>query len=107
MDGFVMAHSGRPVPGESDLVIRNEGVGIIMSPSVAAAWRKSGENRRAISSTIVCATMKLQESRSRFVSVISVYAPTYNSSQEQKDIFYDDLQWTIDLVPEDQLLLIL
>ena len=38
VDGFVMVHSGRPVPGESDLVIRNEGVGIIMSPSVAAAW---------------------------------------------------------------------
>ena len=69
------------MPGESDLVIRNERVGIIMSPSVAAAaWRKSGENWRAISSRIVCATMKLQESRSRkkmFVSVISVYAPTY------------------------------
>ena len=39
-----MVHSGQPVPGESDPVIRNEGVGIIMSPYVAAAWRKSGEN---------------------------------------------------------------
>ena len=47
------------MPGESDLIIRNEGVGIIMSPNVAAAWRKSGENWRAISSRIVCATMRL------------------------------------------------
>ena len=36
VDGFVMVHSCRPVPGESDLVIRNEEVGIIMSPNVAA-----------------------------------------------------------------------
>ena len=36
-----------------------------MSPNVAATWRKSGENWRAISSRIVCATVKLQESRSR------------------------------------------
>ena len=28
--------------GEIDLVIRNERVGIIMSPNVAAAWRNSG-----------------------------------------------------------------
>ena len=90
VDGFLMVHSGRPVPGDSDLVIRNEGVGIIMSPNVAAAWRKSGENWKAISSRIVCATVKLQESQSRkklSVSVISVYTTTYNSSQEQKDIF--------------------
>ena len=33
VDGFVMVPSGWPVPGESNLVIRNEGVGIIMSPS--------------------------------------------------------------------------
>ena len=75
-----MFYSGRPVPGESDLVIRNEGVRIIMRPNVAAAWRKSGENWKA---RIVCATMKLQESRSRkkmFVSVISVYAPTNDLS---------------------------
>ena len=82
VDGFVMVHSGRPVPGDSDLAIRNEGVGIIMSPNAAAAWRKSGENWRAVSSRIVYVTVKLQDSRSRkklSVSVTSVYAPTYNS----------------------------
>ena len=93
VDGFVMVHSGQPLPGDSDLAIRNEGVGIIMSPNVAAAWRKSGDNWRAVGSRIVYVMVKLQDSRSRKkLSVISVYAPTYNSSQEQKDIFYDDLQ---------------
>ena len=39
--------------------------------------------------------------------VISVYAPTYNSPQEQKDKFYYDLQQAVDSVPDDHLLLVL
>ena len=39
------------------------------------------------------------------MSVISVYAPTYNSPQEEKDKFYDDLQQVVVPVPEDHLLL--
>ena len=50
--------------------------------------------------------MKLRQ-REVFVSVISVYAPTYNSPQEQKDEFYYDLQQAADSVPEDHLLLVL
>ena len=41
------------------------------------------------------------------MSVISVYAPTYNSPQEQKDKFYYDLQQAADSVPDDHLLLVL
>ena len=44
VDEFVIVHSGRPVSGECDLVNKNEGVGIIVSPMVAAAWRNFGEN---------------------------------------------------------------
>lgn len=41
------------------------------------------------------------------MSMISVYAPTYNSPQEQKDKFYYDLQQGVDSVPENYLLLVL
>ena len=41
------------------------------------------------------------------MSVISVYAPTDISPQEQKDKFYYDLQQGADSVPEDHLLLVL
>ena len=44
VDGFIMVHLGQPVPKDKDLVVRNEVVGNIMSPNVAAAWRNSGEN---------------------------------------------------------------
>ena len=37
VDGFVMIHSGRPVPNGNDPALRNEGVGIVMSSAVAMA----------------------------------------------------------------------
>jgi len=39
--------------------------------------------------------------------VVSVYAPTYHSSQEQKDVFYDELCSTIQSVCEGDLLIVL
>ena len=38
-----MVHSGQPVPGENDLAIKNEEIRIIVSPSLAAAWKNSKE----------------------------------------------------------------
>jgi len=32
IDGFVMIHSGRPLPTGEDPVLWNEGVGIVMNP---------------------------------------------------------------------------
>ena len=55
VDGFVMVHSGKPLPSGDDLVLRNKGVGILMNPVVAAAWRDSGECWKAVSSRIVYA----------------------------------------------------
>jgi len=42
-----------------------------------------------------------------YLSVVSVYAPTYHSPQKQKDMFYDDLCCTINSVCEDDLLIVL
>ena len=46
-------------------------------------------------------------SKDTYLSVVSVYAPTYNSPQEQKDVFYDDLCCTINSVSEDDILIVL
>ena len=98
VDGFVMVHSGRPLPTGDDPALRNDGAaGIVMSSAVAMAWRNSGECWRAVSFRIVYARLKLEHhggrrmSRDTYLSVVSVYAPTYNSPQVQKDVFYDDL----------------
>ena len=113
VDGFVMVHSGRTLPTGDDPALRNEGVGIVMSSAVAMAWRNSGGCWRAVSSRIVCAQLKLEHhggkrmGRNTYLSVVSVYAPTYNSPQEHKDVFYDDLCCTINSVSEDDTLIVL
>ena len=52
VDDFVMIHSGKPL--RSGDVLRNEGVGIVMNPVVAAAWRDSGECRGKQKCLFVC-----------------------------------------------------
>ena len=43
VEGYTVLHSGRPVPVESPLR-RNEGVGIVLDPALAAAWRAAGKD---------------------------------------------------------------
>ena len=45
VDGFVMVHSGMPLPTGDDPALRNE---IMMNPVVAAPWRDSGECWKAL-----------------------------------------------------------
>ena len=115
MDGFVLVRSGRPIPADGEPVQRNAGVGILLNPTVAAAWRDSGEWWRAISSRIVSVRIQLQRCTSCgvnrqngiiYLTVISAYAPTFCSPQEYKDQFYDDLMCTISSVCQDYLLLV-
>ena len=59
MNGYVFVHSDRPVPAERELVLRNDSVGILLNPIMAAAWRNSGECWRTISSRIVSIHIQL------------------------------------------------
>jgi len=81
VDGFVMIHSGRLLPRGDDPVLRNKGVGIVMNPVVAAAWRDSGERWKAKSSRIVYAPVQYVP-QDVYVFVVSVYASTYHSPEE-------------------------
>ena len=60
VDGFVLVHSGRPIPADGEPVQRNAGVGILLNPTMATAWRDSGERWRAVSSRIVSVCIQLQ-----------------------------------------------
>ena len=111
VEGYTILHSGRPVPVESPLR-RNEGVGIVLDPSLAAAWRAAGEDWCAVSSRIVRARLKMgteQVDGARtptYITVVSVYAPTFRAPVEEKEKFYSDLQDTLDGVSEQDLWLI-
>ena len=116
VDGFVLVHSGRPIPADEEPVQRNAGVGILLNPTMAAAWRDSGECWRAVSFRIVSVHIQLQRCTSCGVKrqngtiyltvIISVYAPTFRSPQEHKGQFYDDLMCTINLLCLDDLILV-
>ena len=43
VEGYTILHSGRPIPGDGDIIERNEGVGIVLDPLLADAWRRAGE----------------------------------------------------------------
>ena len=109
IEDHVMLQSGKQTPGVGEPVKRGEGVGIILNKDTAKAWREGGEQWNPISSRILSARLKLQEDkrrrRPRFLSIISVYAPTFRSPQDEKDRFFEDLQKEIGgIVPSDILI---
>ena len=109
VDGFLILHSGRPIPEVGEPVMRNEGVGIVLDPFMAECWRNGGAIWNAVSSRIVTARLRMsnKDGKPWFLSVVSVYAPTHRSSQVVKDKFYDDLQCVVDSIGVDDVLVIL
>ena len=117
-DGYTFLHSGRPLPEDGDVAARNEGVGILLDENAAAAWRQCGEVRKAVSSRIVMARLKwigkgqrrsgeCRENKNVFVSVICVYAPTARATPAVKAKFSNELQDTLDKVPQSDVLVML
>ena len=113
VDGHVILHSGRPVPADGNRALRNEGVAIVLDPTMAENWKSSGGEWQAVSSRIVSARLKLgekvgQRGRREPVhgTIVSVYAPTHRANQEEKDKFYTDLQSQIDGVAEEDILVV-
>ena len=116
VDGYLILHSGHPIPGDGEKVERNEGVGIVLDPCMAENWKESGEVWNPISSRIVTARLKLcdkvtgrlmrKKQTPVFGFVVSVYAPTHGASQIEKDKFHADLQSVVDGVCMDDMLLI-
>ena len=109
IEDHVVLHSGRGLPAEGEQVIRQEGVGIILNPDAAKAWREGGEQWEPVSSRIVTARLKLNCGRGHFqyLFLISVYAPTFRTPQHVKDDFFAEVQMVIDRVPENDILVIL
>ena len=56
---WTFLHSGRILPADDDIVIRREGVDILLDGRATAAWRAAGEMWTAVSSRIVTARLKL------------------------------------------------
>ena len=116
IDGYLILHSGRPVPGEGVKVERNEGVAVVLDPCMVKNWKDGGEVWEPVSSRVVSARLKLSDGLEGrvsgkkcpvYCSDVSVYAPTHRASQEDKDHFFDDLQRVLDGISADDVLLIM
>ena len=93
VEGYMILHSGRPLPEYDSPMVWNEGVGIVLDREITAAWREAGEVWEAVSSRIICARLKLagqgvgrsldrRRDRPAYVTVVSVYAPTFRALVE-------------------------
>lgn len=92
--------SGLPDTGNQE---KKEGVAIVLSPDTTKFWENGGSEWEPVSSRIIRIRLCYGN---RYVTKISVYAPTFKSSHETKERFYSDLQNTIDKVPPDDILLL-
>ncbi len=118
LDGYSFLHSGRPVPGPDDVVVRNEGVGILWDERATAAWKEAGEEWKAVSSRIVVDRSKVVSKRQRiigsfretssvYMTVVCGYAPTAKATPNVKEKFNCDLQDVLDKVPRSEVLALL
>lgn len=73
-----------------------------LSNTAIDAWRAGGSRRKPWSSRIISATLKVGGGRSDFLHMLSCYAPTFASSREDKDSFYDTLQQALSSIRSDE-----
>ena len=43
VQGFMILHSGGPLPDDDSPMVNNQGVGIVLDCEMTAAWREAGE----------------------------------------------------------------
>ena len=84
-------YSGLPL----DAPKAQSGVGFMLHSSLWGAWRDAGEFCHAEGARLLKIRLKIA---GRFFSVISVYAPTFQCSDAEKDRFYDDLNALVSAV---------
>ena len=91
-------HSGIPVPStDTEVVVRREGVGILLNKRAANAWIAASEVWPAINSRLVMARLKWVQQRQQtfqesFVLIVCAYAPTVRAPPDVWSKFLEDLQ---------------
>ena len=104
-----MLHSGKSIPGAGDVVARREGVGIVLDKRATAAWKLAGKLWKPVSSRVIMVRLKWtqqcwQGSDETFVTIVCAYAPTAKGPLGIRSQFLEQLQDTLDDVPQDDTL---
>ena len=66
-----------------------------------------GSGWKSLGSRIVSTSLRLGTHNNNQLHILSIYAPTYASSQELKDTFYNNLQQAISQIPSHETYVIL
>ena len=116
VEGYTILHSGCLVSTEAPMA-RNEGVAVVLDPALTVAWKEAGGVWETVSCRIASARLNISVKKSvrsqkshdqcsSFLTVVSVYAPTFKSSVEVKEQFYANLQAVIGAVGEHDALMV-
>ena len=96
------------MPGEGEPAHRGERVGLVLHPAATQAWRQGGEVWEPASPRIFAAKLKVNSKRNcKHLHLVSVYAPTFRASNEEKEIFFTDLERVLDRIPDRDLLVVM
>ena len=83
------------------------GVSMVLSPNMYKIWKEGGGYWEPISPRLVKIRFPFKDSK-KYISFIGVYAPTQsNSTEEEKDLFYDNLGTVCDKVSSGDVLVVL
>ena len=115
---YTLLHSGHTLPDDGEPLIRNEGVDIMLDQRATATWKNAGECWKVVSSRIVTARLQIAQrgqrqrsgsrwTSSRYLSLISTYAPMAKAPLGVKAGFIDDLQSTLGSLPAGDIVLVL
>ena len=101
-------HSGRPAPPSDDALARRKGVGLALDVRATAPWRMVREIWKPFSSRVIMARVRCQwRSNVSFVTIVCVYAPTAKAPPTVRYSFLEQLQNTLDDVPQGDTLVML
>ena len=99
--------AGRPVPRADRQRERGEGVALILKGPAVQAWKAGGSRWKSWGSRIISASLRVGTHCSKQLHVLSCYAPTYSSSREMKEAFYNDLQQALSEIPSHEMYVVL
>jgi hypothetical protein len=100
-DGFTFVWQGRVEGGSRG------GVAFLLSPAASKAWREAKSRSVSVTSgRILAVTLQLGGNEGTW-NIITVYGPTSQSSDSEKERFWDELQETYDSYPSDTMTVII
>ena len=99
-DGFMFVWQGKEDDGSRG------GVAFLLSPEAAKAWRSAGSKARSVPSGRILAVSLQLGGQEGCWNIITVYGPTSQCGDSEKDQFWTELQETYDAYPADQITLI-